>query len=393
MNERSRSILMARIQTLIQELDRAKRVVEQIDPDLRYRVRGPFLDLFERYGEDLYRLQHEVKNAQPLKECWYTFQDTRQKCEPLFRECLALMQGSLVRRSGLDNGLCKIADALLYDLSSRINISWGRFTILAGEEFITDMAEIIRVRFPEVSIWNLPVAAHEFGHFVGPELEREISGKHYHPFQDFLAEVGGQDSQAVAFLHEHFADFFATYALGPSYACTCILLRFDPWTAYQDKRAHPSDAKRVHWILEVLNKMDEAEGGVQRSYQGVIGYLRKSWQQSLEVMGQPVPFEERLGKGTIKQLDEWLRELYFRLGDRVSGVWYRAEDWLRAKRLSKQLLEDTPPELKDEHTLADVLNAAWWSRIQLEGRDSARVQQIGARAVDFCCKIGGIGND
>lgn len=393
--EEGRSILVARIQALIRELDRAEKAVEQIDPELRQRVQGRFFDLFGKQREALKRLREDVNNQQPLRACWSLFRDIRQRdCEPLFQECLALMQGSLVRTSRLDDDLCQIADALLYDLSRRTDILWGRFTILATQEFIfiADMPEIVRVRFPEVSIWSLPIAAHEFGHFVGARLEKErIGGGHVHPFQEFLEKVCGQDAKCAAFLHEYFADLLATYALGPAYACSCILLRFDPWDGYLDKRVHPSESKRVYWILSVLKKMDEAEAVRQRAYRGVIKHLKQVWEQSLESVGQPGTFEKRLGEETTQQLDAWLDELYFLAEDKLSAIWYRAEDWLRARtELSNPLLDNKPLALQDEYTLADVLNAAWWCRIQPGGEESARVQRVGERAVECCFKIGGI---
>lgn len=391
-----RSILLARIHALIQESDRAKKTVEQIDPNLGRRVQGPLFDRLAKHREDLKRLRQDVKNDLPLKGCWSSFRDTQERSQLLFRECLTLLEGSLVRGFGLDDGLCQIADALLYDLSIRANIDWGRFTILAGEELINiEMAEIIRVRFPEVSIWNLPVAAHEFGHFVGGELSQEIGRGHRHPFTEFLEKECRHDQQCYSFLHEHFADLFATYALGPAYASTCILLRFDPWIAYQDKRQHPSDAKRVYWILRVLKKMDATEGGVKRSYTGIIKHLKAFW-ESFTAEGDPERLEERLGKDTIAGLDRWLEELYFQVDNRqfgVSGVRYGAEDWLRARQLSQQLPANAPLELADDYTLIDVLNAAWWSRMQPENQDSARVQWIGERAVECCHKIGGIPDD
>ncbi len=88
--------------------------------------------------------------------------------------------------------------------------------------------------------------------------------------------------------------------------------------------------------------------------------------------------------------------LYLLVDDKlsgVSGVRYSADDWVRAKMLSKQLLKDTPIEAVGEYTLIDVLNAAWCSRIQPGCGDSARVQRIGERAVKFCYKIGDISYD
>ena len=42
-------------------------------------------------------------------------------------------------------------------------------TILAELEYTGHHARIIGLRFPAASIWDLPIAAHEFGHVVASE--------------------------------------------------------------------------------------------------------------------------------------------------------------------------------------------------------------------------------
>lgn len=395
-----RSILLDRIQALRQELDRAKRAVEQINPKWGDPIRGDLLSEFKGKRDDLKNLAQAVRKAQSdaaLSQSWKSFQKTREECKPLFEECLALAQGSLVRTAGLDEGLCEIADALLHDFSNRIaSISWDRFTVLGTEEFFRKLAQVIRVRFPEASIWSLPVAAHEFGHFVAPLLKAEDrTGTEFWPVKAVLERLERQESLRDRFyVEELFADLFATYVLGPAYPCTCMLLRWDPWTAHMDGDEHPSDAKRVYWILKVLEEMDENKGGLRPTYERIITKLRQSWRSSLKLIGQPQSLEEYLaaeenGGDIMQQLDEWFRELYGAVAEnkKMADVRFRERHWIQAQRMSDEMRERAPLVARDEHTLAVVLNAAWWCRTEYAVRDASLLHWIGQQAVNLCRQI------
>lgn len=381
------SILMAQIEALAENLRGVKRALDanQIDPGLREAVRNRFERLINKQQMDVDRLRGEVENELMLEGCWSAFRDIRQDCVSIFRESLAFLEGALIRSAGMDNGICQVADFLLDDLSHRTDIPWARFTILAEEEFFARMAEIIRLRFPEFSIWNLPVTGHEFGHLVGQELRvHKPDGTYRYPFQEILQREGQIEPRNEAFLHEHFADAFATYTLGPAFACVCILLRFDPGVAYRDGREHPGSAKRAYFILRGLGKMDEAEGGVVRPYGGIIEHLWDLWRQNLAAAGQP----ENLDQGIVPQLNEWLEELYLLLDTELPPR-ARYQGWLRAQRLSPELLSNKEAGriLKDEDTLADVINAAWMCRIQHWDEGSYLVRKIGEKADELCHEI------
>jgi hypothetical protein len=379
-----RSVLQAHIVALEQELSRAKAtLLLKIDPNLRKRLEVRFNKLFNDQSKALESLRKLVERGASLSACWSSYQRISQECKPLFQECLVLTQGALARRENIDNGLCRIADTLLDDLSHRTDIQWGRFTILAEEEFFTHMAQVVRLRFPEVGVWNLPVAAHEFGHYVGPKLEiQESDGMSSHPFQDVVRdETRSRGEQHSYFVHEYFADLFATYSLGPAYACTCILLRFDLSEAYTEGEYHPSAATRVYWILRVLEKMDKAQGGVTRPYRGIIRHLEQIWRSGLAATDQ----QEYLNKDVTNPIDALLRKLY-QLVDRAwPDVRYRS--WARVVELSSQLLSDKEPEqvLTDADRLPDLINAAWRCRLVQKGQDvDMRVRKIGDRTVQFC---------
>jgi hypothetical protein len=330
-------------------------------------------------------LRTDVKDM-PLDGCWDSFRDIRQQCERVFRECLAFTQGALSRSARLDNGLCQVSDALLVYLSRKADIAWNRFTMLAEGEFFDDLAQIVRLRFLDLNVWTLPIAAHEFGHFIGPEIKvKGPDGKFSHPFEDMLEREQGKEQKGWSYLHEHFADMFATYALGPAFACACILLRFDPRTAYDNKPRHPSDAKRAYLILKMLDKMSEKDKGdfLPSPFQFLTAKLSKVWEEGLVGAGRNASLDE---KETLI-LDELLEKLYFLLKSRTPDVRY--ESWLQAQTLATQLQPDNdlPLKIDDDITLPDALNAAWYSRLLHWGEDAFILRRIEDRAVDLCFQV------
>jgi hypothetical protein len=387
----SRSTLMAQIDLLMHELVDAGRAVQsqELDQYLRERVGGRFdVELSKRKArvEDL---RNQVSSGQPLPSCWATFRQVEEDSRTLFDECLAFIQGALARAAGVDNGVCLLADHLLDDLSAWADVGWDRFTLLATGEFFKDTTEIIRVRFPDTSIWSLPIAAHEFGHFLGPELRENQDGQFIYPFQEMLKSADENrppnwplpHSQKWHHLHEHFADLFATVALGPAFACSFILLRLNPGNAYQE--APTSYAQRVHSILWVLDKMDQAAGGLTKPYRDVIDLIHRSWRQSLQATDQP----ESLQDVKVALLEARLDKLYALLLDNTpSKLAYQPQDWWRAVTLASQLQPDetwdaVQPE--PDLTRRDVLNAAWLARVQQDEQVGYLLNEIGKRAVEL----------
>jgi len=382
-----RAVLRAQIDVLADNLKQTENALQspKIDYDLRERVRVRFAMLIKKQQGALDKLCEEIKDDVALDACWDSFRYIRLGCEPLFRECLAFLHGSLVRTAGLDEGLCGIADALLDDLSKRTGVPWGRFTLLAEKEFFGDMAEIVRLRFPEISIWSLPIAAHEFGHFVGPKIEVPVPGGNpRYPFQAILEREQKKDSRSWSLMHEQFADIFATYTLGPAFACACILLRFDPRTAYLEGKTHPADATRVYLISKTMEKMSEAEGGIEPPFQIITEWLGKLWKRGLSATGRT----ESLDQAITLPLDQLLDELYSLMDFEMPDARYNG--WLRAKRLSQELRDgNKAPTLTGEDTLPDVFNAAWHCRINYGNEDRYWLREISKKATALCREIAG----
>ena len=233
----------------------------------------------------------------------------------------------------LDDEMFLIADELIGDLANAV-FAWPAITILAESEYTSDHARIIGLRYPAVSIWDLPIAAHEFGHIVaseeGPLDFRELA----------------KDSKKVdaKLLEEHFADIFATYALGPAFACTMILHRFDPLNAHPViEWTHPGDAKRVYCILETLRKMEDSRG-----WGGWLPWVdekvRKPWEASLAAVDQRRDLDWKV----LDELDRWLEKVLGLFESEIFFVKYgnkeyadRGEGWPVAQKWSSDWIPPT----------------------------------------------------
>jgi hypothetical protein len=390
------SALVLQMDALRQKLVETEKAVQspKLDSWLRKRVEARFDTLLNRRRTRLQKLRESVSSlsrGQPLQPFWQEFSQCERECRELFEECLAFVQGALVRAAGIDNSACLMADNLLDDLAFWADVGWDRFTLLDTGEFYGETAEIVRVRFPDVSLWSLPLAAHEFGHFLGPELKESQAGGSNYPFQGMLrdADANRPSGWTLAHtkdwqhLHERFADLFATYTLGPAFASSFILSRLNPGEAYVESSTHPSHAKRVHAILWVLSKMDQEAGGLGRPYGALIDLLRNFWRESLQAAGQP----DGLPAPEAALLEQRLDELYNLLKRTTSAkLAYQSDNWRRAEDLASILLPDKPwhPSAKyNEATLRDVLNAAWLSRLEQREQEPYLVNEISRRALDL----------
>jgi hypothetical protein len=366
-------LLRARLHTTLAEVRRTEDSLERalISERLRKRVGARFDRLLSARERALAGLLRDLDDGVDLEQCWIAYRDVQSGAAPLYRECLAFLEGALARRDGLDEGLCEIADHLLEMLSRLSDARWERFTLLADGEFYGEMAEIIRLRFPEVSVWNLPVAAHEFGHFVGPTITA---------FDDMLEAEGPKRSESWLHLHEQFADVFAVYSLGPSYAFTCLLLRFDP-TIDEDDESHPAPAKRAHLVLRALARLSEGKS-ITRPFRDFTELLESTWRGAREAAGRSPDF----AADEIAALDDRLDTLFELIASNLpSRLRYSGSAWLRAQRLADELVDHRDDsKLERDDTILDVLNAAWIARVMTASGDAATVRELGATAMRWC---------
>jgi len=386
-------VLLGRIDSLLQELDDSRHVLDtlNVDEGLLDRASGSFEKLFKEQRAKLDDLRKTTSNGGTDSGSWIDLDTIERDTRPLFREYLAFIEGLLARRNGVDNGVCSLADALLDDVDQRTGISWRKFTILAEGEAYADLAGIIRLRFPDLTVWNVPVAAHEFGHFAAERIEAATgAGPKRRPFVELLegqtlpiqrpAEAAYGD-----YAHEFFADTFATYVVGPAYAFDCLLLRFNPRTVNVDGRMHPSPARRAQVVLRTLERIDEEEAKANRlnhPYSTLVGVLREAWTASVRAAGQT----EELPPAVAAELDE-ITERYWRIisrGVNPDGM-YATKAWRRAEAIAEGLLSNTAPDsiLSGNETMADILNGAWLARFTSDLRPRSAVSALSRSVFDL----------
>ncbi len=354
-------ILARRLEDLRRDLNRARLALDNTkDKNLQLRAKDRFGDEFDaRFGEakELEALVSLPSAPPSLKvaEYWAKYRTLNTQIGVLIAECLAFRVGELLRREKLDDQLCEIADALLDALSDDARISWKRLTILDRTDQYVPLAQIIRFRFP-TSVWDLPLVAHEYGHFLASELkEPTATGQDRFPFTELLAREGNDPLRPEArnHLRELFSDVFAAYALGPAYAFPSVLRRYDPSENTVGTYTHPSGDARVRAILRVLKKTDEARPAGGGHYESVIHTLQNAWNNCRkDVLPEPKETAEYLS-----QLECWVDEIYLMIANNLKRV--RFDDWGVALQIAPMLAPEGRDALPAGAKIPAVLNAAW----------------------------------
>ena len=367
-------LLMGQITAVERSLSRASDSLDAqekaVSSALLKRVRG-------RFGNDLLGLRNQcqslrsrIQGGASAEAGWGQLDKLQADASDLLRECLAFLEGGLVRAAGLDGGICALADKMFEALNDQTDLCWQRFTLLAAGEFYSTLSGIVRLRFTDTDIWSLPVGVHEFGHFVS-------ATPRFAEFTEMSDREKGNDPRYESHLRELFSDLFATYALGPSLVLTCALLRFSPSGA--ESNTHPSNAQRVWWMLETLASMDNTEGDAM--FAPIAARIRDSWTAAVKASGQP----ETLTDKEISRLRPWLLDLYDLVNSRLPMVRYR--NILRAQDMFQGFRDDHTPALRPEDGIPDVLNAAWLYRLNTADPNASDLRRIGDQAFQMCENI------
>jgi hypothetical protein len=364
--------LLLRIEATLAKLDVTRKAVEQAGKATRFTDSyGPYF--LRRIADEIQRVNDVRTQVQGGATPWASLTGS----ETLFCECLGFVEAGRARARAIDADLCALADVFLRDIGAAVpDCRWDRFTVLSSDEYFKDFAQIIRLRFPFDGIWELPIAAHEFGHFVAQRLREATPGvtaqigfvtfkKNYLDTHKDLGKVW------EAYLEEIFADVFATYVLGPAFAFACLLLRFDPGASATDGVQHPSYAKRAHAILHTLAMMNN-EPDTIGLFKTMIDQLQKSWNESVVSAGQPaeIPDQDRI---------EYLAVSFYGFLLSAAGD-ARFTGWQKAKVKQAWLLGNGHPGSGEEPSLVELLNAAWLCRLT----PHVSAAQVSARFLELC---------
>jgi hypothetical protein len=320
------------------------------------------------------RLDAAILQARASAGAWHELAVWEEADKTLFREVLAYLQAK--GRAALpESGPAPLARGLVAELCGKLPLEAPPVIAPDVDDSFSDFVEIIRLRYPPAGIWDVPVVAHELGHFAAYRVTSWEDGlQRSQAVRAFISnQLAYKDDKSDAdqekwrfWLNELFADAFATYCVGPCYAASTLLLRFDVAQACNgNNRTHPSCAARAAAILEILREMNKSE---QAPYTMAIRVLEAQWSDLLR-------FAEG---GDCK--GEWVPEMAYQLYDVVRNVAQGAQydNWSYADETLQYVLTDPARTPGRRFSACDLLNAAWLARAR--GGDppaiNARVLQL-----------------
>ena len=357
--------------------------------------------------------------AAEMEKAWQAYGEIRKVSQIYIQECSEIIGSLAIRSNNLDHKILYVADELIREsLSQAVNERRYYLMIHGMDDTFTEArARIIRVRFSEWTIWDLPLAGHELGHVVVDMILKNESGADFpvltpfvqkrrdqimtqDPELEALNQQGGDDQKeaqdrAKGRLLELLADAFATYTMGPAYAYSAMLLRLNPPEPAAGRQ--PPDAQRAEMIVAMLGWMNN-EVVASKPYTDIIGNLRVAWDAASDRIAKSVELSD--------EQKEWIQELAAELG---SSIWpgsllaaalypprgthdgfLRALDWANEWQTQWKKGEPGQPE-NSSGKLRDVLNAAWicrWSLAQEYPafKDQARVFKRQAEVAQELCE-------
>lgn len=304
----------------------------QVAASISAAGRGTFRDLWDQYDRML-----------------------KEDARPLFAEYVDFAGGLAVRDNALDNRVCQMTDVLLKDLS---HVTMYPLSVPARQAALgTVMKSVIKLGFPEWTIWGIPLVGHELGLSVADNeevIKRLVNGDSFGMSADRKKSL--------------FADIFATYTLGPAYACAAILLRFEPHHA-SSQEGDPSDIDRAWLILDVLDRLgDTAPGGCGsgqvNSYFETVGRLRELWEGAVANLTEP---NGGPSAGTQRQadLEGFLAATWRILSDSSRFHAFDCTRWLAAQEWLADLKGSPKRTFRREtNEVLDLLTAAWRARLE-----------------------------
>lgn len=374
----TRPLLLAQARQEVAALHQLAAVLAEVVPEgeTGLLVVDRFGLLLDRVGRTLDAVLAE---ADP-ETGWPALETARAAALDLKREVLAYSQGELLRRAGLDHGIGDVAQQLLDHLARSTGIDRRVLRSVAESEFLTHTVSMIRNRFPDVSVWNLPVLAHELGHHVAANLAesdprlREES----RPVREYLSEEAdnGEKGRKVelAHLHELFADVYATYVLGAAYPLQLLVLAARPGPGTQ---THPAWSRRARTVLAAVEALGldrhPSAAGFRALSRKLTSFARANFPDASGTAAERAlaGLQARAMTGLLAE-HAYARARY-PMPDRVHGL----------------VIDPREPEQEPVAgtTVADVLNAAWLWRLDRGDGPAWLLDEASRRAISLCQQV------
>jgi hypothetical protein len=368
---------------LYDEIGRIEATLKSLWTDAGKQAKGADrlrAQLFEPLGDRqdvqdfLVGAAEEIRSTLTAENYW----KQRARCEALFSEYVDLLHGIALRSARYGDEELSIGELFL--VADELPHVWGRiegwtWQSLAVPSWLdqtrSSEAMVLRIGFPEWTIWALPLLQHEFAHIF---VKRK--------------QLSTAETDAVAL-----ADALAVLVAGPAYVCATLLLRLDPGAVSAER---PEVGLRAATILRTLSTV--AENAELAPVVKLAQRLEEEWRAAVaDAGGSSEAQEEALGSAAWQVALEVARSKLLGLsatngGGNPQPLW--ASKWATVSAWADSLAADHVDDIdlaaedaddrERRPSLTLILNAAWLARIRPEpAHDAAArdVEAIGERAV------------
>lgn len=278
--------------------------------------------------------------------------------QQLFRDYVQLLGGLAVRDMELDRKICRFADELLKRYTLAGSADERLLTIPTRQEAVRmTWSRVVRLGFPEWSIWALPYIAHELWFVVARKKLQNPAVQNLELRQELCL-----------------ADAFATWTVGPAYAYAAVLLQLNPWPGNIDGVEYAADDDRFRAIIYALQRTG-LQGKVNR-YHTVIRELQQAWADAQRRDSTTIEADA----GTQARIDALFTDLNTKLPTQFPPEnWDKFQEWTPLMQEGR-----TDPNQYRGIGAADgrwVLNAAWAARVS-SIQDTEKIEAAATRLLE-----------
>ena len=357
--------LLEEVQSLTQQLNKIGRDLKK-KCDEAEQLRNELVQLFsQRRDVDDFLLQ-SARQLEPILTVNNYFQN-QKRIDALFSEYVDLLRGVALRSAGFGDDDAQLSD--LFFIADQLPSLWGRVDGWSWQSLAvpsrqdgsgSSEAMVLRVGFPEWTIWALPFVQHGFGHVFAKKRQ--------------FAAPGPADAINTAAL----ADALATVATGPAYACAALLLRLDP----AEVKGPTEATVRSATILVTLRQIAAADQDGPLAI--LTDRLCSEWRDAVgAAAGDVGAFESAMAAPLSAEMADWARRELLGLdagGNPQEPLWLK--HWGTIATWARHLREGHPDEIDlavaamddDDRpmALAFVLDAAWLARVGTNENEDAQ---------------------
>ena len=293
----------------------------------------------------------------------------REECDRLFDEYVELLRGMALREVGygdddVDIGhVFAIADQMPRLWAPVGGWAWSSLALPSRmEQNALTSSGVLRIGFPEWTIWALPLVQHDFGRMFVNRC------------------VPSSDDEGLL------ADACATIVTGPAYACAALLLRLDPQQV--KARAPETETLRSATIMRALSEVTSK--GTDKVLPALTRHLKDEWRDAISAAGsQPTLFDQAIGSPAVEKAVKRAVEMLTETStvEDAGPPW--ATSWASVTTMARQLKAGKAAEInlpapgdggKRPVVLTFLLNAAWFARIGSAPDEEASASEITAIA-------------